>query len=216
MSAELFAPHQSLASKLLPLAVPNGEDGAHDIAHITRVWNNVRSISNVEGGDQEVLVAATLLHDCICVEKDSPDRAKASTLAAKAAESHLNQLGWNAEKIAQTCHTIEAHSFSAGISPKSIEAKILQDADRLDAIGLIGVARCFYVAGRMGSALYDPEDPHAKNRALDDRKDAIDHFETKLLTLASGFQTAEGQRLAKSRHQELLQFRDALLAQIGA
>lgn len=215
MSAELFAPHQNLAAKLLPNAVPNGEDGAHDIAHITRVWSNVRSISDVEGGDQEVLVAATMLHDCISVEKDSPHRSKASSLAAKAAKSHLAQLGWSTEKIAATCHAIEAHSFSAAIPPQSREAKILQDGDRLDAIGLIGVARCFYVAGRMGSALYDPEDPHAKNRALDDRKYAIDHFETKLLTLASGFQTPEGQRLAHTRHAELLQFRDAFLQQIG-
>ena len=216
MSAALFAPFTDLAQALLTVAVPSASDGAHDIAHITRVWGNVRTISAVEGGDLEILAAACLLHDCVSVEKDSPDRGKASSLAAEAARGHLETLGWSGEKIARTCHAIEAHSFSAGIQPTTLEAKILQDADRLDAIGLIGVARCFYVAGRMGSSLYDPGDPKAQNRDLDDRRFAIDHFETKLLTLADGFQTAEGQRLAKMRHNELVQFQDSFLTQIGA
>ncbi len=216
MSARLFAPYSELANTLLPHAVPNASDGAHDIAHLTRVWANAHSIAAQEGGDLEILAAATLLHDCVSVEKNSPDRAKASTLAAHAAAAHLKPLGWKAEQIARVCHAIEAHSFSAGIAPETIEAKILQDADRLDAIGLIGVARCFYVAGRMGSQLYDLVDPHAKNRDLDDRSFAIDHFETKLLTLAQGFQTAEGQRMAITRHTELQKFRDAFLSQVSA
>ncbi|WP_439143800.1 hypothetical protein [Planktotalea sp.] len=153
------------------------------------------------------------MHKC---RKNSPDRVKASALASDAARTHLETLGWAKKRIDQTCHAIAAHSFSAGIPPLSIEAKILQDADRLDAIGLIGVARCFYVAGRMGSALYEPNDPRATDRALDDRAYALDHFETKLLTLAEGFQTNEGQRLAKARHDELIDFRAAFLTQIGA
>jgi uncharacterized protein len=211
-----FAPFEQLAETLLPYAAPNGSDGAHDIAHITRVWTNVRAISEVEGGDLEILLAATLLHDCVSVEKDDPDRAKASSLAATAARKPLGRLNWRHDKIDQTCHAIEAHSFSANITPETLEARILQDADRLDAIGLIGIARCFYVAGRMGSGLYDPNDPRGENRALDDRSFAIDHFETKLLTLADGFTTAQGQQMAKARHAELLAFRDAFLTQIGA
>ncbi len=216
MTAHLFTPHETLAAVLLPHAIPNGSDGAHDIAHITRVWRNAHAISQVEGGDVQVLVAATLLHDCVSVEKDSADRAKASSLAAQAARAHVTALGWDSANITAVCHAVEAHSFSANIAPQTLEARILQDADRLDAIGLIGIARCFYVAGRMGSALYDPNDPNAQNRALNDRSFAIDHFETKLLTLADGFQTAEGQRLAKARHAELRTFRDAFLTQVGA
>lgn len=216
MTAALFAPYDGLAAALLPYALPNACDGAHDIAHITRVWANARAIAKSEGGDLEILAAATLLHDCVSVEKDSPERAKASSLAAKAASTHLEKLGWRPQQIARTCHAIRAHSFSANITPETLEARILQDADRLDAIGLIGVARCFYVAGRMGSALYDPDDPRAASRTLNDRAFAIDHFETKLLDLADGFQTPEGQRLATARHGELLNFRDAFLRQIGA
>ncbi|WP_293446738.1 HD domain-containing protein [Planktotalea sp.] len=211
-----FSPFEALAERLLPFAIPNGLDGAHDIAQITRVWTNVRAISKVDGGDLELLIAATLLHDCVSIEKDSPDRTKASSLAAKAARIPLRGLNWDNAKIDQACHAIEAHSFSANIAPTTLEARILQDADRLDAIGLIGVARCFYVAGRMASALYDPNDPRAENRALDDRSFAIDHFETKLLTLADSFQTSEGQRLAKARHEELLAFHNAFLTQVGA
>ncbi|MEP5153120.1 HD domain-containing protein [Planktotalea sp.] len=216
MNTAPFALHEALAETLLPYSIPNDSDGAHDIAHITRVWNNARAIAHVEGADWEVLLAATLLHDCISVEKDSPDRAKASSLAAAAARGHLAPLGWDTGKVDATCHAVEAHSFSANIPTETREAKILQDADRLDAIGLIGIARCFYVAGRMGSALYEPSDPHAKERALDDRSYAIDHFETKLLTLSKGFKTGEGQRMAEARHQELLDFRSAFFAQVGA
>jgi uncharacterized protein len=216
VSADLFAPFTDIATQLLSFAIPNASDGAHDIAHTTRVWKNAQSIAAHEGGNLEIIVAATLLHDCVSVEKDSPDRAKASILAATAARDHLANMNWDEEKIAHTCHAIEAHSFSAGIAPETLEAKILQDADRLDAIGLIGIARCFYVAGRMGSALYEPNDPRAAHRLLDDRSYAIDHFETKLLTLADGFKTEKGQRLAKARHEELLSFRSAFFTQISA
>jgi uncharacterized protein len=98
-------------------------------------------------------------------------------------------------------HAVATQSFSAGIEPLTLEAKTLQDADRLDAIGMLGVARCFYVAGRMGSALYDPLDPHALERPRDDGRYALDHFRAELLKLASGFRTATGARLARVRHE---------------
>ncbi|WP_439143801.1 hypothetical protein [Planktotalea sp.] len=69
MTEDLFAPYTALAAQLLPFATPETTDGAHDIAHITRVWKNVQNISQVENGDLEILAAATLLHDCISVEK---------------------------------------------------------------------------------------------------------------------------------------------------
>ena len=65
------------------------------------------------------------------------------------------------------------------VTPITTEAKTLQDADRLDALGMLGVARCFYVAGRMGRALYDPADPHATQRPLDDTRYTLDHFRTR-------------------------------------
>ena len=214
MTAPSFAPHQELADRLLPHAFSPG-DGSHDLSHILRVWANVRQLMAEEGGDHEILLAATLLHDCVAVEKTSPLRAKASRLAADHARGLLAGLGWPEPRIAAVAHAIAAHSFSAGISPETLEARILQDADRLDAIGLIGVARCFYIAGRTGAGLYDPTDPNAANRPLDDRRFALDHFETKLLTLAQGFQTVTGRRLARARHESLLAFRNGLLAEIA-
>ena len=142
-----------------------------------------------------MLFAATLLHDCVAVEKQSPLRAQASRLAAEKATQILTALAWPDAKIQAVAHAVEAHSFSAGITPTTIEAKSLREADRLDAIGVLGVARCVYTAGRMGSAMYDPANPHAANRALDDKRFAIDHFHTKLLMLSSGFQATTGTRL---------------------
>ncbi|WP_119419119.1 HD domain-containing protein [Desertibaculum subflavum] len=209
-----FAPYAALASALLP-QVQAATDGAHDLAHLQRVWGNVRAISAEEGGDGEILAAAKLLHDCVGVEKDSPLRAQASRLAAARAADLLRAREWPEDRVAAVAHAIEAHSFSAGIAPTTPEARILQDADRLDAIGMVGVARCFYIAGRMGSALYDAADPEARHRSYDDTRFAIDHFQTKLLGLAAGFQTRSGARLAAERHARLRRFLDEFMQEVG-
>lgn len=208
-----FAPHEALAARLLPHAT-EGDDGSHDIAHLQRVWNNAAAIRAEEGGDDEILAAAALLHDCVTVEKNDPLRPQASRLAAGKASTILEALDWSPARIAAVAHAIEAHSFSAGLRPETLEARILQDADRLDAIGMIGVARCFYVAGRLGSALYDPADPAASRRPLADARFALDHFDNKLFKLADGFQTAAGARMAAQRHQRLRRFYDEFLDEI--
>ena len=152
MTTDTFAPLQNLAAQLLPYALEPSEDGAHDLSHLQRVWHNVRTIHTQEGGELEVLLAAVLLHDCVAVEKNSPLRSQASRLAAEKASGVLADLHWPNERISAVAHAIEAHSFSANITPTTLEAKTMQDADRLDSLGLLGVARTFYVAGRMGSA----------------------------------------------------------------
>ena len=215
MSATAFTPLIDLAAELLPHALEISDDGAHDLAHLQRVWHNVRTLHEEEGGDLEVLLAAVLLHDCVAVEKNSPLRSQASRLAAEKASSVLAELNWPSDKIASVAHAIEAHSFSANITPLTLEAKIVQDADRLDSLGMLGVARTFYIAGRMGSALYDPQDPQAKHRDYDDKRFCLDHFQTKLLHLADGFQTVAGQRLAQIRHERLKGFMEQLMEEIG-
>lgn len=204
----------ALAADLLA-SLPWGDDGAHDGAHIRRVWANARRIAAAEGGDGEVLAAAVLLHDCVHVEKSSPLRGQASRLAAARAGELLTARGWAASRIERVAHAIAAHSFSAGIAPETLEARVLQDADRLDAIGYIGIARCFYTAGRMGSALYQPDDPAASARALDDRAYALDHFRAKLLKLSDGFQTATGGRMAAERTRVLAAFVAGFEAEIA-
>ena len=90
----------------------------------------------------------------------------------------------------------------------------MQDADHLDAIGLTGIARCFYTAGRLGSRLYDLSDPGAKARPLDDGRNALDHFPKKLLTLEGSFKTRKGQELARERHRRLHDFYSTMLAEV--
>ena len=211
--AAAFSPLGDLAERLLPQAFA-ADDGSHDASHLIRVWKSARRIQAQEGGDLRVLAAAVLLHDCVAVEKNSPLRAEASRLAAEKAAGLLTAEGWSGADVAAVSHAILTHSFSADIPPETLEARIVQDADRLDAIGMIGAARCFYIAGRMGSGLYDPLDPLAERRPLDDKAFAIDHFEVKLFRLADGFRTAAGARMAKDRTQRLRAIRDMLLDEI--
>jgi uncharacterized protein len=214
--ATVFGEHAAMAARLLAELGPSNDDGSHDRSHLLRVWRNALAIARQEPPcDRAVLTAAVILHDCVAVEKNSPLRSQASRLAAARARTILAGLEWNAEQIDAAAHAIEAHSFSAAIPPRTLEARIVQDADRLDAIGAIGVARCFYIAGRMGSGLYDPADPAASQRDLDDRSFALDHFGAKLFKVAADFQTPTGQALAEARSQTMRAFVDTLLQEIG-
>ena len=210
---------EALAEVLLPhasgKASAGSRDGAHDLAHISRVWVNAFAIAAREGGADEILAASVLLHDCVAVEKNSPLRSQASRLAADQAVEILSGLGWERKTAEAVHHAIAAHSFSAGVPPKSLHARVLQDADRLDAIGMIGVARCFYTGGRMGSALYQPDDPRAEHRPLDDAAYALDHFRAKLFHLRDGFQTPTGAAMAAERHARMAEFVAAFEAEIG-
>ena len=192
------------------------QDSAHDLAHLDRVWASCHRIASAEGGDLRILLAGAYLHDLVNLPKDAPNRAEASALAAAAAAPHLTRLGYGPEENAAARHVIEAHSFSAGIEPQSLEARILRDADRLDAIGAIGLARCFAVSGALGRPLYDPTDPFARVRALDDKTQALDHFPQKLLKLGQGMLTQTGQKIAAERTALMQAFLNDLAAEIGA
>jgi len=191
-------------------------DGAHDIGHLQRVWANARRIALDEGAvDWPVLEAAVWFHDLVNLPKDSPERAHASTLSAKAAVAFLRDDGFAAEKLDAVAHAIAAHSFSAGIAPETPEARILQDADRLEALGAIGLARMFLISGRMGGGILDMDDPLALNRPLDDKRFALDHLEVKLMRLPATMQTRTGRALAEERAEWMLSFRTRLLAKAG-
>ena len=210
-----FAPYEHLTCVLLPIN-HDTSDASHDISHLVRVWKNAKAIQSEEGGDLELLAAFVMLHDCVQVPKDSALRANASKVAADKARSVLRGLKWDAARVGVVADAIESHSFSAGLIPVSLEGCVLQDADRLDAIGFIEIVRCFYTAGRLGSQLYDPLDPRGEARRLDDGRFALDHFPRKLLNLAEGFQTSTGQRLARDRHRAIQEFYEGVLVEIGA
>ncbi len=188
-------------------------DAAHDIAHIRRVVRWAREIAEAEGADLSVVIPAAWLHDCVSVPKDHPDRPRASQVAAETASIWLEGEGYPVGRIPEIAHAIEAHSFSAGIPPRTVEAKVVQDADRLDALGAIGIARCYATAGAMGSRLVHPDDPvptPGTDRALDDSRYATDHFVVKLLTLPATMQTDAGRAEAEHRAAFLRRFLDEL------
>ncbi|MEO8241127.1 MAG: HD domain-containing protein [bacterium] len=190
-------------------------DGAHDLGHLRRVWANCRLIAMDEAGaDLEVLQAAAAFHDLVNLPKSDADRAKASTLSAAAALAYLTTSDFPAHKLPAVAHAIAAHSFSAAIPPETVDARILQDADRLEALGAIGLARMFYVAGAMGGQLFDPDDPLARRRPLDDRRFALDHLETKLFKLPGTMQTATGRAMAEANAEWMASFRTRLLAEL--
>lgn len=210
-----FAPYEDLARTLLPVNEDSG-DGSHDTSHLIRVWNNAKTIHAQEGGDLELIAAAVLLHDCVQVPKDSPLRMTASGLAARKARAVLaDLLEWDGARAEIVAEAIASHSFSAGLPPTSQEGRILQDADRLDAIGLIGIARCFYTAGRLNTLLYDASGPRGERRELRDDRFALDHFPRKLLRLAGAFHTPTGQRLARERQGALERFYQGFLEEIS-
>jgi uncharacterized protein len=126
----------------------------------------------------------------------------------------LDGLGYPGEKFDRISHAIEAHSFSAGIQCQSVEAQVLQDADRLEALGAIGLARCLMTGGAMGQRLYHPEDPFPTTRQLRDDQQSVDHFFAKLLKLPSTMQTASGRELAKQRAGFIVDFLKQLSLEI--
>lgn len=195
----------------------DNSDAAHDISHFKRVWNTCCAIDAAEGykGDMLVLLTASYFHDLVAVSKNSPDRNKASLLSAEKTSTLLRTLfeGYPSDKIEAVAHAIHAHSFSAGVTPLTYEAKVLQDADRMEALGAIGIARTFYVAGLLHSHMFHADDPLAQNRPLDDKAYALDHFQVKLLKLPAQMNTESGKKLAETRAAVLIQFMQQISAE---
>jgi len=193
-----------------------GDDGAHDATHLQRVWRTAQELLAAHPeADALVVMAGCFLHDIVNLPKDHPQRSQASRLAAKAATEELSRIGFPQEKLAAVAHAVEAHSFSACITPQTIEAQIVQDADRLDALGAVGLARLFYTAGKMDSTLAHASDPRAQARALDDKSFALDHIAAKLEKLPATMQTEAGRRLGAARLQLIHAFREQFLAEWG-
>ena len=181
-------------------------DAAHDLDHIRRVVRNARTLAAAEQARLEIVLPAAWLHDCVTVPKDSPLRTQASRLAAEQAVAWLTAWDYPLTYLPAIAHAIEAHSFSAGVPAGTIEAKVVQDADRLEAIGAVGLARCLMLSGTMRRPLYAAVDPFCESRPPDDAVSAVDHFHTKLLKLEHTMQTASGQREARQRTEYLRGF----------
>ena len=187
----------------------NGDPG-HDVEHISRVMENCRLLSQNEDANLEILLAAAMLHDVVNLAKNHPERLQASQMAAEKSKSILTKARFSRDEIDTISSVITEHSYSLGRKPSSKESAILQDADKLDAIGAIGIMRAVTCGGRLGSSYYHTEDPLAERRSPDERAYTIDHFFTKLFKLPDLMNTPGGKAEANRR----VDFMRAFLGQL--
>lgn len=184
-----------------------GRDPGHDFEHIMRVYKNAQKIGKEENADMKVLLAAALLHDLVVYPKGSAKRSKSSDDSADIAEKILQKSGWPKTTIDKVSYCIRTHSYSKKIRPVTLEAKILQDADRLDALGAIGIARTFSVGGLESRKFYNPDDPFwNSNRGPDDTMWTLDHLKSKLLNLHNTLHTKTARKVARERTKFMRDF----------
>jgi uncharacterized protein len=223
MSSKTLDKWESLFLDYFSKSQGEHDDAAHDLSHFQRVNRMAQEIAQLESEpvDLLTLLAAAYFHDIVSLPKDHPDNNKSSTLAAIKAKEILQTMNFPGEKMEAVCHAIKTHSFSANIPPQTLEAKIIQDADRMESLGAIGIMRTFYVTGKMGREAYDPDDLYAKSRDLNDKLFGLDHFYVKLFKLPDLLKTRGGRQIAKKRSQFLSLFiteleKDIELKQEGA
>jgi uncharacterized protein len=184
-----------------------GRDPAHDFHHIMRVYKNAKLIGQHEGADMDVLLPAVLLHDIIVYPKGSAMSSRSSDESAELAENILQSHGYSHYDIKRISYCIRSHSYTKRLVPASLEGKILQDADRLDALGAIGIARTFSVSGSEKRTFYKADDPfYRSSRELDDRQWTLDHFQTKLLKLKDLMHTKTAKKIAQERTTFMMLF----------
>lgn len=189
-------------------------DTAHDFDHIMRVFKNAQNICKKENAHEKLVLSAVLLHDVVSYPK-SDKRSKLSSIkSAEESKKILKKFNFTKEEIQIISDAIRDHSFSRNVIPATLEGKILQDADRLDAIGAIGIARVFAVGGSEKRPFYNIKDPFCKSRTPNDKIWILDHFYRKLLKLESLMNTKSGKIEAKKRTRVLKDFLNELKKEI--
>ncbi|EHK2862284.1 HD domain-containing protein [Vibrio parahaemolyticus] len=179
-------------------------DPAHDIEHVKRVVKTAKQLCDEENADIAIVLPAAYLHDCFTYPKDHPNRKQSSAIAAKKAIAYLESIQYPQQYHDAIAHAIDAHSFSANIRPNTLEAQIVQDADRLDALGAIGVTRCIQVSTHFNAQLYNDNDMFAKERELNDKQFTVDHFQTKLFKIVDTMNT-ESAKLEANKRKAFMQ-----------
>ncbi|EGQ9918893.1 HD domain-containing protein [Vibrio parahaemolyticus] len=179
-------------------------DSAHNIEHVKRVVKTAKQLCDEENADIAIVLPAAYLHDCFTYPKDHPNRKQSSAIAAKKAIAYLESIQYPQHYHDAIAHAIEAHSFSANIRPNTLEAQIVQDADRLDALGAIGVTRCIQVSTHFNAQLYNDNDMFAKERELNDKQFTVDHFQTKLFKIVDTMNT-ESAKLEANKRKAFMQ-----------
>lgn len=186
-------------------------DPGHDLEHALRVARWTVRLGEAEGVDPAEAIAAALLHDVVNLPKDHPERATASERSAALARELLPRHDFDPGATERIACAIRDHSFSRGATPTSALGKALQDADRLEALGALGLCRTLSTGAKMGASYAHPTDPFAEDRALEDRRYTVDHFYAKLLALPETMLTDAGR--AEARHRAA--FLERFLVQLG-
>lgn len=193
-----------------------GDSSGHDWHHIDRVRRNALHIGRAEGADLQIVELAALLHDIADWKFHEGDEAAGPA----AARAWLESQQVDAETIQLVCDIIAAVSFKgANVAAKelTLAGQVVQDADRLDAIGAIGIARAFAYGGHAGRALHDPQVPPTLHHSFEAYKKnqgpTVNHFYEKLLLLAERMNTPTGRQLAAARHAYMEQFLHQFLSE---
>jgi len=186
-------------------------EGGHDWWHIHRVWTNAKKIAATEQADQLTVELASLLHDIA----DSKFNGGDEEIGPQTAANYLTSIGVDAAVVEHVGQIIRHMSFKSSFDQPgfySIEMGIVQDADRLDAIGAIGIARCFTYGGFKGREIYNPEIQPNLNMSKEEYKNttapSINHFYEKLLLLKDKMNTQTGKQLAQQRHDFMQAYLD--------
>lgn len=191
-----------------------GRECGHDFFHADRVRRTALRLRDAEGGDAGVVELAALLHD-VADPKLVPDVAAAQ----KDLKDFLRGTGISSADVLHVLSILEGMSFSKELSgiqaEKTLEFQVVQDADRLDALGAIGIARCFAYGGSRNQLLYDPAIPprlKMDNKAYrEEKSSSLNHFPEKLFLLRDRMNTQTAKRWAETRHALLVEYREAFL-----
>ncbi len=192
-------------------------EAGHDWFHIERVFHNAQKINAIEQGHFLIVALAALLHDIADPKFNNGDEE----IGPRMAGDFLNSLGLENQLIVHVQQIIRNLSFKASLGVVSFQSKeldIVQDADRLDAIGAIGIARAFTYGGYKNRVLYDPEIKPNLNMTKEEYKNStaptINHFYEKLLLLKNLMKTEEGKRIAEQRHEFMLIYLEQFFSEV--
>jgi uncharacterized protein len=194
--------------------IASNEDPAHDLLHFRRVVKLAKELCEKEKADLQIVIPAAWLHDLVIVPKNSSLRSQASRLSAEKAIEFLSSIHYPEKYFNEIAHAIEGHSFSANLEVKTLEAKIVQDADRLDGLGAIGIARCFATAGLLKRPFYCEQDPFCEFRQPEDSRYTVDHFFQKLFKTAETLKTQAGRAEGRKRVEAMRHFLKVLKHEI--
>jgi uncharacterized protein len=185
--------------------------GSHDWEHTERVHNLCLYIGKKENADVEILKYASILHD---VGRSRQDNSNGKICHAEhgaiLARKLLEKFDFSTEKIEKIVHCIETHRFRGSKTPKSTEAKILFDADKLDSIGAIGIGRAFLFAGEVGAKLHNKDVDLEKSKPYTIEDTAYREFQVKLRKVKDRILTKEGRKIAEDRHEFMVKYFERL------